>query len=128
MKFKLCISLFTIFLITGCGQSLEKDSLRQISEGSVIGTEGNNNTYVWKGIPFAEPPLGQLRWKAPKDPSSWTETLEAMEFKSSCFQKASSFGEDGEDMWSGSEDCLYLNIWTPKLSQTDIGQSKTSRS
>ena len=40
MKFKLCISLFTIFLITGCGQSLEKDSLRQISEGSVIGTAG----------------------------------------------------------------------------------------
>ncbi len=124
MKFKLCISLLTIFLITGCGQSLEKDSLRQISEGSVIGTAGSNNTYVWKGIPFAEPPLGQLRWKAPKDHSSWTGTLEAVEFKSSCFQKASSFGEDGEDMWSGSEDCLYLNVWTPRLSQTDIGQSK----
>ena len=101
-----------------------QNSYRQISEGPIIGAEGENDTYVWKGIPFAEPPLGELRWKAPKNPSSWVDTLEASTFKSGCFQRSSTFGEDGDNDWSGSEDCLYLNVWTPKLMPMEINESK----
>ena len=124
MNTKFYITLVIIFIISGCGQSLDKNSYRQISEGPIIGAEGENDTYVWKGIPFAEPPLGELRWKAPKNPSSWVDTLEASTFKSGCFQRSSTFGEDGDNDWSGSEDCLYLNVWTPKLMPMEINESK----
>ena len=124
MRIKIYIPFMLLALLVGCSKSFDENSLREISEGSVIGLEGENNTYTWKGIPFAKPPVGELRWKAPEDASPWTGTLEAGKFKAGCFQRASMFGADGEDKWSGSEDCLYLNIWTPKLSQEDIENSQ----
>ena len=51
--------------MSGCSESQPTDSLREIAQGQVIGIEGNNNTYAWKGIPFAKPPLDDLRWKPP---------------------------------------------------------------
>ena len=82
--------------------------------------EGENNTFAWKGIPFAKPPIGELRWKAPKDASAWNGTLEAIEFKSACFQGSSMIQGDGEGKWSGNEDCLYLNVWTPQLTEDQL--------
>lgn len=118
------ISLFFLFLY-GCSEGTVEDSLRVLSEGKVIGTKAENDTFSWKGIPFAEPPIGELRWRAPQDPKPWTETLETVEFKSSCFQSAGLFASDGESDgdWNGSEDCLYLNVWTPEMSQADINVS-----
>ena len=76
MRLKIIVPFVLLVILTGCSKSFLDDTLREISEGSIIGLEGANNTYVWKGIPFAKPPTGELRWKAPQDPSSWTETLE----------------------------------------------------
>ena len=120
---KKLLSFALILLVLGCGQSLEKDSLRSLSEGKVIGVEGENNTYTWKGIPFAKPPTDELRWKAPQDPAKWQGILELTEFKSSCFQGASGIQGDTDAEWTGSEDCLYLNVWTPKLTQDEIKNS-----
>ena len=123
MMVKKLLSLALALFVIGCGQSLEEDSLRILMEGKVMGMEGENNTYTWKGIPFAKPPIGELRWKAPLDPSNWQGTLELTEFKSACFQGASGIQGDADEKWSGSEDCLYLNVWTPKLTQDEIKNS-----
>ena len=96
------------------------DSSREIAQGQVIGIEGNNNTYAWKGIPFAKPPLGDLRWKPPVEANNWEGLLEANSFASSCFQRTSSLDSESEEEWSGSEDCLYLNVWSPNFSKEEI--------
>ena len=124
MNIKNTISIFSLFLIVSCGQSVNQESLREVEEGSIIGMEGENNTFVWKGIPFAQPPVGDLRWKAPLDAPAWEGTYEAIEFKSACFQGSSRIQGDTEDQWSGSEDCLYLNIWTPQLTQDQVTGSQ----
>ena len=122
MRRLILVILGFVFVLFGCGQNLELDSLRSIDQGELIGFEGENGTYNWKGIPFAEPPVRNLRWKATRKANPWVGRLEATKFKDSCFQRGSIF-EDEQNEWSGSEDCLYLNIWTPKLSKEDIENS-----
>ena len=112
--------ILTILLISGCSENQPTDSSREIAQGQVIGIEGNNNTYAWKGIPFAKPPLGDLRWKPPVEANNWEGLLEANSFASSCFQRTSSLDSESEEEWSGSEDCLYLNVWSPNFSKEEI--------
>ena len=109
-------------ILSSCGQNLEMESIRTLDQGELIGLKGENNTYTWKGVPFAEPPVGELRWKETQKPKAWNGRLEASKFKQGCFQRASFF-ESGEGKWSGGEDCLYLNIWTPQLSNQEIKES-----
>ena len=110
------------FILSSCGQNLELESLRTLDQGELIGQKGENSTYTWKGVPFAEPPVGELRWKEPKKAKVWNGRLEASKFKQGCFQRAS-FLENTQGKWSGGEDCLYLNIWTPQLSNQEIKES-----
>ena len=106
-------------LIYGCGSSKEEDLLRNITQGQLIGVEANNNTYAWKGIPFAQPPLEELRWKAPLAPQKFDSIFDASKFADICFQRDGVMtGNEGG--WSGSEDCLYLNVWTPDWSAQDV--------
>ena len=75
-----------------------------------------DNAYVFRGIPYATPPVGKLRWKAPVPVSRdlnncWNGTLSAKKFGNVCFQRDST----GASLYTGSEDCLYLNVWTPDL-------------
>ena len=69
---------------------------------------------MFRGIPFAKPPVGDLRWRPPAPLSSWTGTRSAETFADACYQ---AFSEDAF-VWSRgeferSEDCLYLNVWAP---------------
>ena len=48
--------------------------------GKIRGAEDENNTWSWKGIPFAKPPVGNLRWKAPQDPESWEGVKDTVAF------------------------------------------------
>ncbi|KAJ1182920.1 hypothetical protein NDU88_008097 [Pleurodeles waltl] len=81
--------------------------------GVIRGTH-SNLAYVFKGVPYAKPPLGPLRWRPPQNLSSscWNGTLDATKFKSMCAQ-VQPLSANGTVM--GSEDCLYLNVWTPSL-------------
>jgi para-nitrobenzyl esterase len=69
----------------------------------------------FKGIPFAQPPVGKLRWVAPQPVASWKGVRQAKEFGPRCMQQAV-FGDMGFRSNGMSEDCLYLNIWTPAKS------------
>ncbi len=71
---------------------------------------------TFKGIPFAQPPVGDLRWREPQPLKNWTGTRNADQFGPRCMQRTS----PGADYWfrgnGMSEDCLYLNVWTPAKS------------
>jgi para-nitrobenzyl esterase len=79
--------------------------------GTIIGVpEGGLNIY--KGVPFAAPPLGDLRWRPPAPPPRWTGSKKADTFAAACMQEGVSM--PGEAPPTISEDCLYLNIWAPR--------------
>src|SRR5438128_8885024 len=91
--------------------------------GLVSGTAGRNAALsVFKGIPFAAPPVGPLRWHAPTPPAPWTGVRKGDAFSPSCIQTIVTEKKPWtyEFMAHGevSEDCLYLNIWTPSPSTT----------
>ena len=66
-----------------------------------------NGTLVFKGVPYAAPPVGQLRFMPPAEHAAWKDTLQTTQFGSMATQPAG-------NKVLGSEDCLYLNIYTPK--------------
>ena len=65
----------------------------------------------FKGIPFAAPPVGDLRWKAPEPSKAWTGLRKADAYASGCMQDSSMVKMVGASV-GVSEDCLYLNVWT----------------
>ena len=89
-----------------------------ISSGPIQG-KMNGDIYEFLGIPFATPPVGDLRWKAPKEPAEWREILNTTEFAPVCPQKKYEQG-DTTAILEGDEDCLYLNVWTPQLDAGDL--------
>ncbi len=69
---------------------------------------------VWRGVPYARPPVGELRWRAPQPPSGWQGIKQAYIYGPASWQSEEYCRElGGGDPGSFSEDCLYLNIWAP---------------
>jgi para-nitrobenzyl esterase len=98
--------------------SADPTTLRHPPAGDVVGRAGRYGGHAWLGIPYAEPPLGELRWRAPRSPLPWTGTREALAFGDSCPQFASGVGGDGSAQPGslvGHEDCLTLNVYAPAL-------------
>jgi carboxylesterase 2 len=90
-----------------------------------IGSPYRDNITVYRGIPFAAPPEGSLRWKDPTAAASWNKTLHATKFAPQCAQSYSSAGIFSNGLNSTSEDCLYLNIWTPTYSTNELSSLST---
>ena len=87
----------------------------QVESGVLSGLE-EGAVQAFLGIPYAEPPVGALRWRPPRSPAPWTGTLAADHFSASCMQRPRSGGPwTPEYRFVGpiSEDCLTINIWTP---------------
>lgn len=80
--------------------------------GIVEGIE-NSGIRIFRGIPFAQPPVGELRWKAPQPPLDWEGVLKADQFAAQAMQNKI-FGDMGFRASGMSEDCLYLNVWAPE--------------
>jgi para-nitrobenzyl esterase len=109
---------------TGSSDEYTDDPLvRQTLYGQVKGLETGYDTWAWLGIPYAKPPVGDLRWRAPRDPDPWSGVRDAGKFGSYCVQYGNFISETGRDTMggylsqgvpTGSEDCLYLNIWRPR--------------
>jgi para-nitrobenzyl esterase len=110
-----CLSL--LGALTLCGQSLalqEQAPRVDAPAGPVIG-EQSEGVLSFKGIPYAQPPVGALRWAPPQPVAPWSEPLAATAFGPACIQRIRpSTSIYYSDVSPVSEDCLSLNIWTPE--------------
>jgi para-nitrobenzyl esterase len=95
--------------LRGVAQSVSPAPVVRIQSGLVRGAS-EDGLVVFRGIPFAAPPAGHLRWRAPRPPAAWSGVLDATAFKPACMQKGPTLPGMMEPY---SEDCLYLNVWTP---------------
>ncbi len=97
-----------------------KDPVR-VEQGQLSGIPGSTpEVRVYKGVPFAAPPVGDLRWRAPKPAADWSGVRKADQFSATCMQtpypEGSLYRSEPQPV---SEDCLYLNIWTAAKSASD---------
>ena len=95
---------------------------RQTKEGVVIGTvQKATNTLSWKAIPYARPPVGELRWMSPHPPEKRSTPLKADAFCDICSQYIDHDGNPATpQVIKGTEDCLYLNIWRPRTKAVNL--------
>jgi para-nitrobenzyl esterase len=123
-------------LLSACGgdnTAATSPTLRATAFGDVEGVNDQavTGTYFWKGVPFAKAPVGALRWKSPVDPDARTATLATKEFANACAQYGRIYGPGSNNKYDatigttlnqavGSEDCLYLNIWRPATTDTNL--------
>ncbi|MFD1521897.1 carboxylesterase/lipase family protein [Pseudonocardia yunnanensis] len=104
-------------VLTGCSSAPEPsaaplgDQVR-IEQGELLGTT-DGNVLRYQGIPYAEPPVGELRWEPPQPPPSWTGTRNATSPGSRCAQLAAAPATPLATAGSTSEDCLTLNVTVP---------------
>jgi len=111
------------------GDSEPPPTVRVTAFGVVQGSDDSaaSGTYQWKGVPYAKPPVGALRWRAPVDPDPWT-TKTTTAFGNACAQYGRIYGPGANNTYDqtigttlntavGDEDCLYLNIWRPANNQ-----------
>ena len=87
------------------------------ANGILEGTD-ESGVRIFRGIPFAEPPVGDLRWKEPQPVKNWEGVRRADKFGPRAMQRAL-FGDMGFRSNGVSEDCLYLNVWTPARSASE---------
>jgi len=117
--------------LAGCGGSDDDEvpagptTVRATEFGQVDGVvEADGNTVSWRGVPFAKPPVGTLRWQPTQPPDLWTGVRSTKDYADACSQIGGLFGpppkgKDYSAVWEtfykqiGSEDCLYLNVWSP---------------
>ncbi|MBI5503633.1 MAG: carboxylesterase family protein [Deltaproteobacteria bacterium] len=106
------IVLMAIAGFASLSQSADDQTLIHLSDGDVQG-QLNDASREFLGIPFAAPPVGELRWRPPVPVTPWSGVVGATTFSPACPQQAGNSGTDSEN-----EDCLYLNVWTPQATQT----------
>lgn len=102
----LCLILIGSFLLAGCTQDKPATATVKTDAGYVSGSN-QDGIKVFLGIPFAAPPTGDLRWRAPAPVQPWDDIKETQQYAATCPQPGSAAP------LAMSEDCLYLNIWTP---------------
>lgn len=93
--------------------TVQTSPIVKTQEGPVQGTV-QDGVFAFKGIPYAKPPMKELRWRPPQPVTPWTEVRQATARGPSSFQsKEECIRSGGGDPGTLSEDCLYLNVWTP---------------
>lgn len=111
--------LFTVSMSTVYAQADDKITapVVKIANGTLEGTN-ESGIRTFKGIPFAQPPVGELRWREPKPVKNWQGVRKADKFGPRAMQRAI-FGDMNFRSNGMSEDCLYLNVWTPAKSANE---------
>ena len=115
MKTLVRLSLFsaTVLLVIALAPMAFAQDRVKTANGMVEGTGRQSSVVrIFKGLPFGQPPVGELRWKPPQPVKNWEGIRPADQFAARCMQRAV-FGDMGFRANGMSEDCLYLNVWTP---------------
>jgi para-nitrobenzyl esterase len=107
---------FTCVLVAAAHLTGAAVAQQVLTESGVISGTRTNRLSVYKGIPFAAPPVGDLRWRPPVRVAPWNGPRKADTFAPACMQEGVSM--PGEIAPAVSEDCLYLNIWSPANTET----------
>jgi para-nitrobenzyl esterase len=111
-----CAMTAATFALLLAGMAVGAVGQVRTESGSVEGsTSTDGKVQIFKGIPYAAPPVGALRWKEPQPVPAWQDAKKATEFGARCMQ-GNVFGDMVFRDAAPSEDCLYLNVWTPKAS------------
>jgi para-nitrobenzyl esterase len=119
-----CIAFALLTFLNSCKETRKLLKPVHTENGFVAGIQcEGGDVIVFKGIPYAAPPVGDLRWRAPQPPLKWQGVRKAGEFCPACMQVQTGarnpWTEEFLSHDSLSEDCLFLNIWTPAKSGTD---------
>ena len=132
--FAVSLLLASALLVAGCTRHREPPvsgpdpaTLRTTQSGDVIGGEGRYESHAWLGIPYAKPPVGELRWRAPEPPDAWAEARETVVHGAPCTQYASPFAGVADldpGTPAGQEDCLTLDVWTPRFADGRVPKGK----
>jgi para-nitrobenzyl esterase len=110
----LLLSLAMTFLACGGGTAVKTTTLEEprLDSGPISGVR-EGDIWVYKGIPYAAPPVGELRWREPQPVEAWEGVLACEEYGPACPQPPSEDWGGFMTVGETSEDCLYLNVWTP---------------
>ena len=118
----------TLLFIAGCSDGLPQNALTEATaidlevatdKGTVAGQRLSSGVHVFKGIPYAAAPVGDLRWRAPIPGSAWDTTRDATQFGKICPQPPTFAQMTDQPLPETDEDCLFLNIWTPAKTSAD---------
>jgi carboxylesterase type B len=111
VKFAFLLVLFVVL-----GTALADDVLIELPDGIILGAKSESYTgkpyYMFQKIPYAAPPIGDLRFQPPVPPNKWEGTLNATYLDAICYQISTDLPEE-------TEDCLYVNVYTPELPSED---------
>lgn len=117
--------------LLACGRgeppvTADPTSRRTPPAGPVVGFTGRYGSHAWRGLPYAVPPVGPRRWRAPAPAAPWTQEREALAPGAACVQYAGIFagvpGDAGEVV--GDEDCLTLDVWAPRVAPEAIASAR----
>lgn len=112
MKF---ILIFLLFPLVGFAQSIDSINLRVTTVSGTLEGTYDSGIRIFRGIPFAQPPVGDLRWREPQPVERWEGVRSANTFGPRAMQRPI-FGDMVFRSDGVSENCLYLNVWTPTSS------------
>lgn len=126
MKAKSVLGALLTLVVCACqstpppATAIDTSTTKRVTGGSVVGfVDPATGVHVWRGIPFAAPPIGDLRWRAPRAVPNWEGVRRTVDHAPWCPQIRSAL-DDGSSADSvplgdimGQEDCLYLNVYAP---------------
>jgi para-nitrobenzyl esterase len=111
MRIPLSLFLIVCATVAAILQAAETGPTVSVAGGEIRGRATQRGGADFKGIPFAQSPVGDLRWKDPAPVKPWTGVRDAAAFGPSCMQE--DLGYNTQEAHNVSEDCLYVNVWTP---------------
>jgi len=115
MRHHVVCVLIWLCAVSGIGADIDCRQPLRLDTGLVAGVVNpSGDTVAFKGIPYAAPPVGKLRWRDPQPPSHWEGIRKAAKYGASCTQRI----RNGQPADQG-EDCLFLNVWAPVTTSTE---------